>query len=399
MAKPKILYLCHRIPYPPNKGDKIRSFNLLKELAKTHDVYLGCFVDDPYDLQYVDKLSEFCVEYCSPALPKLWAKLKGLSSFLTGKPITLPYYHNQQLDRWVARILAEHQIETVFVFSSSMAQYVDRPQHQSLCRVIDFVDIDSDKWRQYANKQQGVMRWIFQREYRLLQRYEQRYCEQFDHSLFVSPDEAMMFKTLMPAVLAPKIAALLNGVDVDFFNPNALMANAEVTLNDDYIVFTGAMDYWANADAVIWFCDHVWPLIKAAKPSLQFMIVGGNPDPKVVALAERAGVIVTGRVHDVRPYIQHAKVVVAPLQIARGIQNKVLEAMSLNKPIVATAMAMEGINAPISLCLAQTDDPTEFAQHVLAMLSSPPSVTSRDWVIRHFTWQATLSQLPRLLCK
>jgi sugar transferase (PEP-CTERM/EpsH1 system associated) len=399
MAKPKILYLCHRIPYPPNKGDKIRSFNLLKELAKTYDVYLGCFIDDPFDRQYREKLADFCVEFCAPELPKLWSKIKGLTAFLRGMPITLPYYSNNQLANWVEQTIEQHQIDTVLVFSSSMAQYVDNPKYQAMCRVIDFVDVDSDKWRQYAEKQKGIMSWVFNREHRLLERYEQHYCQQFNHSLFVSPDEAAMFRTLMPSALASKIKPLLNGVDVVFFDPKNTLGEPEIELNDDFIVFTGAMDYWANVDAVVWFCDEVWPLIQAKAPALKFLIVGGNPDAKVRELANRPNVTVTGRVHDVRPYIQSAKVVVAPLRIARGIQNKVLEAMSMDKPIVASAMAMEGINAPTSTCLAQTDEAAPFAAAVLAMLDVAPTVDSRQWVIDHFTWQATLAPLPQLLCK
>ncbi len=399
MAKPKILYLCHRIPYPPNKGDKIRSFNLLKELAKTYDVYLGCFIDDPYDRQYRDKLAEFCVEYCAPELPKLWSKIKGLSAFVRGLPITLPYYANNELGNWVEHIIAKQQIDTVLVFSSSMAQYVDAPRYQEMCRVIDFVDVDSDKWRQYAEKQTGIMSWVFKREHRLLERFEQHYCQQFDHSLFVSPDEAAMFRTLMPKVLSNKVKPLLNGVDVVFFDPSNKLGEPEIALNDDFIVFTGAMDYWANVDAVVWFCDEVWPIIQSQAPTLKFLIVGGNPDPKVRELANRPNVVVTGRVHDVRPYIQQSKVVVAPLRIARGIQNKVLEAMSMDKPIVASAMAMEGINAPTSDCLAQTDEATPFADAVLTMFRQAPTVDSRQWVIDHFTWQATLAPLPKLLCK
>jgi sugar transferase (PEP-CTERM/EpsH1 system associated) len=399
MAKPKILYLCHRIPYPPNKGDKIRSFNLLKELAKSYEVYLGCFIDDPFDRQYSSTLADYCVDYCCPELPKLWSKIKGLTAFLTGKPITLPFYANRELAAWVEQTVKQQQIDTVLIFSSSMAQYVDHPQYQSMCRVIDFVDVDSDKWRQYAQKQHGIMSWVFNREHRLLQHYEQHYCEQFDHALFVSPDEADMFKSLMPAQLSNKIKPLLNGVDVVFFDPSQQLGTPEIALTDDYIVFTGAMDYWANVDAVVWFCDEVWPLIIAKHPELKFLIVGGNPDPTVRALAQRANVTVTGRVHDVRPFIQQAKLVVAPLRIARGIQNKVLEAMAMDKPIVATAMAMEGINAPTSACLAQSDDASLFADAVLSMLTNAPAVDSRQWVIANFTWQATLAPLPGFLCK
>jgi sugar transferase (PEP-CTERM/EpsH1 system associated) len=394
MAKSKILYLCHRIPYPPNKGDKIRSFNLLKALSEQYEVHLGCFIDDDFDYQYVDKLAQWCVDYkCRPQ--KKWrAKLKGLTSFLTGQPITIPYYSDVQLQRWVDHTLAKYQIDTVVVFSSSMAQFVDKPQYRHLHRVIDFVDVDSDKWRQYAENHGGIMRWVYQREHRLLQKVERQYCEHFDRSLFVSPDEAELFRTLMPHDLSPKIQPLLNGVDVRFFDPSLPLSAAEFELNKPYIVFTGAMDYWANVDAVCWFVEHVWPGILQQHPTLHFMIVGGNPSSEVKELAKNPGIVVTGRVEDVRPYIHNALLVVAPLRIARGIQNKVLEAMAMNKIVIATAMAMEGINAPESAWLKQTDAAAEFTTHVLESLSSPSSnIAARQWIIDHFTWSATLEPL------
>lgn len=394
MAKSKILYLCHRIPYPPNKGDKIRSFNLLKALSEQYEVHLGCFVDDDFDYQYVDKLAQWCVEYkCRPQ--KKWrAKLKGLTAFLTGQPITIPYYSDVQLQRWVDHTLENYQIDTVVVFSSSMAQFVDKPQYSKLHRVLDFVDIDSDKWRQYAENHGGVMRRVYQREHQLLQKVEQQYCERFDRSLFVSPDEAALFRTMMPAELAPKIHPLLNGVDVQFFDPALPVVAAEFELDKPYIVFTGAMDYWANVDAVRWFAEEVWPGILQQHPTLHFMIVGGNPSPEVKDLAKLPGIVVTGRVEDVRPYIQHALLVVAPLRIARGIQNKVLEAMAMNKVVVATAMAMEGINAPQSAWLRQTDAAAEFTTHCLDVLATPvATVGARQWIIEHFTWAATLEPL------
>ena len=394
MAKSKILYLCHRIPYPPNKGDKIRSFNLLKALSEQYEVHLGCFVDDDFDYQYVDKLAQWCVEYkCRPQ--KKWrAKLKGLTAFLTGQPITIPYYSDVQLQRWVDHTLEHYDIDTVVVFSSSMAQFVDKPQYQTLHRVIDFVDVDSDKWRQYAENHGGLMRWVYQREHQLLQKVEQQYCEHFDHSLFVSPDEAALFRTLMPENLSHKIQPLLNGVDIKFFDPALATVSAEFELDKPYIVFTGAMDYWANVDAVCWFVKHVWPGIVQQHPQLHFMIVGGNPSAEVKELAKIPGIVVTGRVEDVRPYIQHSLLVVAPLRIARGIQNKVLEAMAMNKVVVATAMAMEGINAPQSAWLRQTDAATEFRQYCLDILAQPVfEISARQWIIENFTWTATLEPL------
>ncbi len=401
MAKPKLLYLCHRIPYPPNKGDKIRSFNILKALAVHYDIYLGCFIDDAFDYQYEAQLANWCSEYYCRPQHKFMAKLKGLSSFLSAKPITLPYYFDQKLQQWVDHTIREQKIDTVFIYSSAMAQYVDGKMYAHLHRVLDFVDIDSDKWRQYAEKKHGLMRFIYQREFRLLAQKEQYYCKTFDYSLFVSEDEAKLFRQQTPALSQAKVKALLNGVDTVFFDPafadsrqSESAQQQELPCHQPYLVFTGAMDYWANVDAVRWFVTEVWPALKQQRPELWFYIVGGNPTAEVLALAQQAGVVVTGRVHDIRPYIANAALVVAPLRIARGIQNKVLEAMAMNKAIVATGMAMEGINAPNGAYLQQSDDATQFGRFCLQLLEQTASGNpNRQWVIDHFTWPATLAPL------
>jgi sugar transferase (PEP-CTERM/EpsH1 system associated) len=306
------------------------------------------------------------------------------------------------MQRWVDETIDKHQIEQVFIFSSAMAQFVDKPIYNKLHRVIDFVDVDSDKWRQYAESHQGLMKWVYQREHQKLQQAEQKYCERFAHSLFVSPDEALLFRNLMPQALSNKVGHLLNGVDVDFFEPvqAASITETEVPLNRRYLVFTGAMDYWANVDAVRWFADEVWPGLLAKTPDLHFIIAGGNPTAEVKELGKRTNIVVTGRVKDVRPYIAQALFVVAPLRIARGIQNKVLEAMSLNKVVVATDMAMEGINAPQSAWLRQTDAAESFTAYCLDLLEHPVAECgARQWVIDHFTWQATLAPLRALATK
>jgi sugar transferase (PEP-CTERM/EpsH1 system associated) len=398
--KEPLLFLCHRIPFPPNKGDKIRSFNILKKLSEQYDVHLGCFIDDPFDKQYVSGLHKYSVSLFHLDQHKTLAKIKGLTGFLTNKPITLPYYFDKRMQQWTNRTLAQHNIEKVFVYSSSMAQYVQGNSSQddkynALERVIDFVDVDSDKWRQYANKKTGIAKWFFNREYKLLAKEENSICAQFTHSLFVSPDEALLFRDKQPKNQQAKVHGVLNGVDVNFFNPGERFSEETLVPKVPFISFTGAMDYWANVDAVLWFVEHVWPLILAKQPNAIFCIVGGNPSSEVTALAKKnKGIVVTGRVHDVRPFIDKAQCVVAPLQIARGIQNKVLEAMSLNKPIVVTTMAMEGINAQQSNGVVITDDKNTYAQACLSYLDEQPkALTNRQWILDNFTWQQTLQPL------
>ncbi len=391
-VKPSLLLLVHRIPYPPNKGDKIRSFNLMKALSEHYQIHLGCFYDDPYDQQYISTLSKWCSSVCCLKLAKWRATLSGLTGFITGKPITLPYYYHPGMADWVKHTLHTENIGNVLVYSSSMAQYVDSQSCQPLQRVIDFVDIDSDKWRQYADKSSGVKHWFYQREARLLQHYEIAICQRFNASLFVSEDEAAAFRQLLPAPLHPKVHSVLNGVDTDFFNPAT--APAGNALPEQFIVFTGAMDYWANVDAVCWFCHNVWPQLKQQHPQLHFLIVGGRPASEVQALAGIDGVIVTGRVDDIRPYIGQALFAVAPMLIARGIQNKVLEAMAMNKAVVCSAMAMAGINAPAGPSCLVADGADQFSQACLVLLQAPPSdISNRQWILANFTWQNTLAGL------
>lgn len=397
-----LLFLCHRIPFPPNKGDKIRSFNILKKLNKHFDVHLGYFIDDPFDLQYTDELNTYCTSQFFLTQNKRIAKLKGLTSFLTGKPITLPYYYDYKMQAWVNRITEKHNIERVFVFSSSMAQYCQKHTFEQATKVIDFVDVDSDKWRQYAQKTTGIYRWIYQREYRYLAKYEDLICRHFDYSLFVSPQEATLFSDRQNITEQGKVLGVLNGVDLDFFNCNKEFVKEAIPEGESFISFTGAMDYWANVEAVEWFVSSIWPAIRSAHPQLKFYVVGGNPSKEIIALNNQQGVVVTGRVNDIRPYIEQAKCIVAPMQIARGIQNKVLEAMALSKAVVMTSLAAEGISLPDIQKEYVTNDEVTLIEHINKLLNNSDLCSeigqeNRRWMDTHFRWNDVLAPLPVLL--
>jgi len=394
MEKEPLLFLCHRIPFPPNKGDKIRSFNMLKALSQFYDIYLACFVDDPFDWQYADKLDKYCQQKLLIKQNKTLSKIKGLQAFLSGEAISVPYYYSREMSKWTSDIITIHKIKQVFVYSSSMAQYVEGERYSQLNRIIDFVDVDSDKWNQYSEGKTGLARWVYKREWRKLQLLENKIAKEFQHSLFVSPQEANLFKQQVPESVGLKVSGMLNGVDTFFFDPQSPDIKA-MKENID-VVFTGAMDYWANVDAVIWFCRKVWPLIRTKHPNASFYVVGGNPDAQLRALDGKQGIIITGRVVDVRPYIHGAKVVVAPLQIARGLQNKVLEAMSMAKPIVVTNMAIEGIEGR-NEDVRVSDDPQLFCDQVCDYLEhSRTAGQSRQWILNNLQWNESLSRLPKL---
>ena len=388
-----LLLLIHRIPYPPNKGDKIRSYHLLKHLARHYRVHLATFVDDPDDWQYVPHVEALCASSHFAAMKPLVARVKSLAALLKNRSLSLEYYRDKSLERWVKQTVAAHGIERVLVFSSAMAQYAD--PYRAARRVVDFVDVDSDKWRQYAEKKSFPMSWLYQYEAQRLLSYERQVARDYDASLFVSAPEAELFRQLAPES-SVKIGHFSNGVDTDYFSPHDNHVSPYAA-GERALVFTGAMDYWPNVDAVQWFCDEVFPQLRTRFPELRFYIVGSRPSPAVQALGQRPGVKVTGTVPDVRPYIAHAAVAVAPLRIARGIQNKVLEAMAMATPVVVSPQALEGIDAVPGSELVLAADAAAFAGAVATLLTGLDSAASaigqaaRAKVQSQYSWSSNLA--------
>lgn len=390
-----LLYLVHRIPYPPNKGDKIRSFHLLQHLRTRYNIYLGAFIDDENDWQYADKVRQLCKECCLIPMSQRISKLCSISGLLTGKALTLPYYKNAQLQCWVDTLVKDQDIDRIVVFSSAMAQYVEHFKHAR--RVMDFVDVDSDKWTQYAQSKRWPLNALYRREGRLLLDYERKIAGDFDASFFVSSKEAALFRQLAP-LSANRIHAFNNGVDAEYFSPDHAYGNP-YGQDETVLVFTGAMDYWPNIDAVEWFARDVFPQILAKNPHACFYIVGSNPAKSVVRLGSLPGIHVTGRVADVRPYLAHARMAIAPLRIARGVQNKVLEAMSMAKPVIATPQAMEGITTSMETGCFIGHSAQEIAKQIFVQLDSNPTrnQSGRDTILAHYDWKRNLVEIDAYL--
>ena len=389
--KPALLFLCHRIPYPPNKGDKIRSYHLLKYLCQHYQVYLGTFIDDPEDWQYESLVADMCADSCFIELNPRIAKLKSTLGFITGEALSLPYYRNKALGHWVKEITAQHHIEKLVVYSSAMAQYVMTPNVGFINTVIDFVDIDSDKWQQYSTRKKWPLNWVYSREAKKLLSVEQEVAGKFDSSLFVSSAEAAMFKKLVPES-SHKVSFYNNGVDTEYFSPDIDVQNPYQS-SEQVLVFTGAMDYWPNVDAVTWFAKKVFPGLKQRNPALKFYIVGSNPTDEVQRLGNDDGIVVTGRVADVRPYLKYAIAAVAPMRIARGIQNKVLEAMAMARPAIVTGQALEGILAQHGEeVLLGSDELTlqKLVQQVVDGEYMDIGTRARDKVMSDFSWEENL---------
>jgi sugar transferase (PEP-CTERM/EpsH1 system associated) len=350
-----LLFLAHRMPYPPDKGDKIRAFHVLRHLARNFRIHLGCFSDDPNDARYVERLGEHCASLFVAPLSRRKALARGLYALASGDSLSEGYFRDGRMTRWVAETMARVDPENIFVFCSSMVPYAT--PYAATHRVIaDMVDVDSEKWRAYGQEAAWPLHRLYARESRALLALERRAAMLFERSLFVSREEADVFLRAAPET-AGRVGFFQNGVDLDYFDASRVFANPFVA-EAAPIVFTGTMDYRPNIEGVEWFARQILPLVRRNHPKAEFWIVGSYPSARVTKLAQSSAVRVTGRVADVRPYLAHAACVVAPLHIARGLQNKVLEAMAMARPVVATPAACEGLSAKAGqdLLLAETAD-------------------------------------------
>lgn len=388
-----LLLLVHRIPYPPDKGDKIRSYHLLRHLARRYRVHVGAFVDDAEDWRHADALGSMCASVHLVGIRPALAKLLALRGLLSGEALTLGYYRHPRMAAWVRAQLAAG-VRRVVCYSSAMGQFVI--DSQGVRRVMDFVDMDSDKWRQYADTRPWPLSWLYRREAARLLAWERRVATAFDYGLFVSGQEAADFRRAAPET-AERIGWYGNGVDADYFSP-------ERAYDDPYpqgaeaLVFTGAMDYWPNVDAVTWFAREVFPAIRRERPAAVFYVVGSRPAAEVQALARMPGVTVTGRVADVRPYLAHAAAAVAPLRIARGVQNKVLEAMAMARTVVVSPQALEGIRARPGEEVVLADGAEAFIRATLQALQGPDlGPVARRRVLQDYAWGACLAQVDALI--
>jgi sugar transferase (PEP-CTERM/EpsH1 system associated) len=392
-----LLYLVHRLPYPPNKGDKVRSYHLLKHLAARHRVHLGTFVDDPDDERHVDTVRGLCAGLHVARLDPRVARIRSLAGLVSGEALTVSYYRDARLREWVRDTVRREGIRDAVVFSSAMSQYVDGIE--GLRVILDCVDVDSAKWTQYAGARRWPLSALYAREGRRLLDYEARAVQRSAHTFFVTEAETQLFARLAPGC-AGRISAAGNGVDAEYFSPRHPL-DSPFDPDELPVVFTGAMDYWPNVDAVQWFVADVLPRLRAAWPRMRFYIVGMRPAPAVTALASDS-VVVTGTVPDVRPYLAHAAVVAAPLRLARGIQNKILEAMAMGRPVVASAASAEGIDAEPGRDLLAATDASDFAERVDALLRDRSAATAmgqaaRERVLARYSWDAQLGRFDEFI--
>lgn len=397
----EILFIAHRIPYPPDRGDKIRSYNELRHLATLAPVHLAALADDPRDLLHDAALKDLTASHC--IRPRTVSKPRAaITGLLRNEPLSVALFRDRALSNYVQHIVATRPLAAVFVYSGNMAVHVP-PLDLGTRFIMDFCDADSAKFAAYGAKGSGPMAWINRREGRLLGQWEAAVSRRADASLLISEAEAAVFSAL-PGVDRARVGVIGNGVDLDLYDPTRSypLPKPLKGVSGPKIVFTGQMDYRPNIEAVTDFADIALPIIRERFPDARFIIVGRNPADAVKALGDRPGVLVTGEVADTRDWLAAADVVVAPLRLARGVQNKVLEAMAMARPVVASTAAAEGIDAEHDRDLLVGTDAQEEAAHVIALLTDPARARQlgeqgRRRVEQRYSWAAALAPLGGLV--
>jgi sugar transferase (PEP-CTERM/EpsH1 system associated) len=393
-----LIFISHRIPWPLNKGEKIRGWNLIQHMSRRYRVHLGCVVDDPADMAHVERLRGVCASVGAFPIDRRRQKLRALLHARPGRPLMPDFYYAPALQAWVDETMARVPMDVVYIYSVAMAPYARLTAAGR--RILDAQDIDSEKWAEYALTAPFPMRLVWAREARTLLAYERASAASCALTFFVSEPEAARFRELAPEV-AERSVAVENGVDLARFSPADTYPSPFGT-SDPCMVFTGNMDYWPNADAVIWFAREIMPKLRARVPAARFWAVGANPGPDVLALAGLPGVHVTGRVEDVRPYVAHAAAIVCPLRIARGIQNKVLEGMAMGRPVIASPAAYEGVHAAAGTDLLVADGADAFVDAICAVLDGAhPGLAraARAAMERHYAWHSVLAGLDAHLAR
>ena len=397
----EILFLAHRIPFPPDRGDKIRSHHILKALARLAPVHVGTFADDEQDHDPEAELALTAATYHIAHRNKPLA-VAALQAMATRRPVSLPAFADSGLHTYVRETLARRPILTIYAFSSQMAQYI--PAAFAGRVVMDFVDVDSAKFEAYSEQATQPLKTIYAREGRLLAAYEAEVARRADLSLLVTEEEAALFRSrLDPASRAASdVRALGNGIDCNKFSATFVNPAPELAHSPGpHLLFTGQMDYPPNVAAVVRFATRIMPAIRERIPEAQFHIVGRKPVGAVAALDGHAGTRVWGMVEDTRTWLAGADLVVAPLEIARGVQNKVLEAMSMSRPVLLSPGAATGIAARDGMELAIADSDEAFVARALALLAAPDDraamgLAARLFITDHQSWPAMLANLPEI---
>jgi sugar transferase (PEP-CTERM/EpsH1 system associated) len=387
---PRVLMITHRTPFPPDKGDRIRTYHVLRFLASVARVDLATLADEPAPDHVVRGLRELAdrVEIVRCDTPLRWMRA-GLSA-LRGRSATEGLFSSPELGRRIETLLVSDEYDLILAVCSSMGAYVPRKIAGRAKVVVDLIDVDSQKWFDYAAASTGWRRRAYAMEGRRVRRLESALAQRCDQILVTTEAEAECFRSFQPN---GRVAAVPNGVDFDYFRPDPTAAEAAHSC-----VFVGALDYRPNVDAMEWFCASVWPAVRARSPEARLSIVGRRPITSIQKLAEFPGVEVIADVPDVRPYLSGAAIAVAPLRIARGVQNKVLEAFAAGKAVVASPQALEGLEATVDRHVVQAHEEREWVDAILRLWGDSAErrrlgVEARSYVVERHSWDRCLAPL------
>jgi sugar transferase (PEP-CTERM/EpsH1 system associated) len=387
----RIFYVCQRVPFPPDRGDKITTYNEILHLAKSHDVDVFCLADGPEDLANVEGIKPRVSSVTAVPVTPLRARIRAAKALVLNQSLSVEAFDEPALHRTIKAKYAALKPDLFIVYSCNVAQYA--AHFPRTARIMQFADLDSLKWQQYAARAKPPMSWIYRTEESRLLAYERMIAKTFSHSLVCTDIEKRDFERLIPGI---PVTTVSNGVDLEYFRPQGGPKGPQS------IVFTGVMDYLPNVDAVEWFATAIFPIVRESVPDAKFTICGSRPSPQVKRLASLPGVTVTGRVPDTRPYLDAAEVFVAPLRIARGIQNKLLEALAMALPSVASRQTCKATVVPEGEGLLAEDEPRAFAAAVVRLLKDDAyraemARKARLSAQTYYTWQAQMELLDRVI--
>lgn len=387
----KILYVCHRFPYPPNRGGKIRPFNMIRHLSRNHAVTVASLARSTREAQEGQGLASHCSHFEMGRVSDSIQALRMIARLPTSTPSSMGYFYSPQLARRVRQLLEAQRFDLIFVHASSVAQYVEHVR--GIPKILDFGDMDSQKWLEYARYKPFPLSWGYRLEGIKLERAERRLAPQFDLCTATTRAE---WQTLDSYDTGVRSDWFPNGVDSDYFAPT------HEPYEPDTIAFVGRMDYYPNQQCMFEFCTTTLPLLRVRRPKLKLLIIGANPSRAVRRLGAIGGVTVTGSVPDVRPHLRRAALMVAPLNIARGTQNKILESMAMGVPVVTSGVAAGGVDAsaPEHFLVAATAE--EYASAVLRILEHPEertrlAVSGRARVLSHHAWSKSMQRLDEII--
>lgn len=388
----RLLFIAHRMPFPPDKGERVRAFNQIKALSSHFDLTLATLAHNSQDVQSAQALHAYCGKVLFTSMDRRVGLARGCWNLLTTRSVTEGFFHSPALHQLVAEETRRHPFDLAMGYSSGMLPYL----RTSRCpaQIMDLVDVDSAKWASYAQSSRSILRPLYRQEARRVRQLEQQAIRSCQAVLLVSHNEAQSLGEDQG-----RITVIGNGVDVEYFSP-AHSPSAKTPC----LVFTGSMDYRPNVQGVCWFAHTVWPALRQAHPDLNLTVVGRNPAPAVRGLEGMPGITVTGAVPDVRPFLHSQSIAVVPLQIARGIQNKVLEAMAMARPVVASPQALTGLSVSVGSEVLQAHEVGSWLKIIPSLLADPERMrtlgqAARRRVESDYTWPVQMAPLVSLCCR